>query len=378
VLKWGGGGYLHAFTLVELLVVIAIIGILIALLLPAVQAAREEARRMQCTNHMKQWALACHNHHDARKILPPMFSGNKNPGTAVRWSAHYCLLPYMEQTALYDAVSERGAPWHNDPNVPAGNPNDIIAQNISTLRCPSDSFGTSHATVQFQGVHHFHQAVTNIMVNRGDTTVANPSSPGGENHAPTRGVFYFEEQRGFSFMQDGTSNTFLISESVVPSGMGTNEIRGGIAQFINFASIDVAHWTHNPGPCMGIPKSGNSFLVGSGSPVEAHPEWRNARFLDGLPIYSGFCTVLPPNAVACAFNFGGGFAESPNGFISPNSNHTGGVNTARVDGSVSFASDSVDTGGLPASRQGMYLTGPSPYGVWGAMGTPQGGESRSL
>jgi len=70
--------------------------------------------------------------------------------------------------------------------------------------------------------------------------------------------------------------------------------------------------------------------------------------------------------------------ESDNGFYTANSNHTGGVNVARLDGSVNFVSNSVDTNGLPAAQMGRFLQGASPYGVWGAMGTPQGGESRSL
>ncbi|MGL4593821.1 MAG: DUF1559 domain-containing protein [Thermoguttaceae bacterium] len=90
---------LRAFTLVELLVVIAIIGVLIALLLPAVQAARESARRMQCTNHIKQWGLAVQTHHDARNALPPFFYDNK------RGSTFISLLPYCEQTQLYDLIA---------------------------------------------------------------------------------------------------------------------------------------------------------------------------------------------------------------------------------------------------------------------------------
>jgi len=88
--------YKNAFTLVELLVVIAIIGMLIALLLPAVQAAREAARRMQCTNHLKQIGLAVHNHHDSQTALPPVVINFSRP------SIHMFLLPYLEQTALHD------------------------------------------------------------------------------------------------------------------------------------------------------------------------------------------------------------------------------------------------------------------------------------
>jgi len=97
--KLGGGGNLRAFTLVELLVVIAIIGILIALLLPAVQAAREAARRMQCTNHLKQIGLAIHNFHDSQRGLPPLLID----GARVSF---FCLIyPYIEQQALYDMLS---------------------------------------------------------------------------------------------------------------------------------------------------------------------------------------------------------------------------------------------------------------------------------
>ena len=96
--KMGGGGNVRAFTLVELLVVIAIIGILIALLLPAVQAAREAARRMQCTNNLKQMGLAVHNFHDSRRSLPPAMIA------AYRLSIFPLLFPYMEQQQTYDSI----------------------------------------------------------------------------------------------------------------------------------------------------------------------------------------------------------------------------------------------------------------------------------
>jgi len=115
-IKMGGVGNASAFTLVELLVVIAIIGILIALLLPAVQAAREAARRMQCTNHLKQMGLAVHNFHDSMKGLPPAAIGGRfgvdgdqdrscNAGAV--FSAFALMLPYLEQSALGEIVSER-------------------------------------------------------------------------------------------------------------------------------------------------------------------------------------------------------------------------------------------------------------------------------
>ena len=96
--KIGGGGGLGGFTLVELLVVIAIIGVLIALLLPAIQAAREAARRMQCTNNLKQFGIAIHNFHDATKNLPPSYIGYQ------RTTFFFVILPFMEQQAVYDAL----------------------------------------------------------------------------------------------------------------------------------------------------------------------------------------------------------------------------------------------------------------------------------
>ncbi|MCL2623191.1 MAG: DUF1559 domain-containing protein [Planctomycetaceae bacterium] len=135
------------FTLVELLVVIAIIGILIALLLPAVQAAREAARRMQCSNHLKQMGLAIHNFHDAMKGLPPSNLGDNNRMTF--WALIY---PYMEQQALYNIIGERRYanmpdvtfnPWWRD-NLNAEERSSFGS--VSTYRCPSRRGGGSAIT----------------------------------------------------------------------------------------------------------------------------------------------------------------------------------------------------------------------------------------
>ncbi|MCL2711297.1 MAG: DUF1559 domain-containing protein [Planctomycetaceae bacterium] len=336
---------------------------LIALLLPAVQAAREAARRMQCSNHMKQWALAAHNHHDVYNVVPRMKTRSRHTSSQLRFSAHYAVLPFMEQSALYESISELSEPW-----TPVNAAEDhVLARNVPTLRCPSDTYGTRPAYPAANRPN----AVANISVCRGDTTVHNSDLayvyPSEGAVITQRGMFFFDHDKGLAYASDGTSNTLLISETVVPPNIGSRQIRGGIAVR---GDIEGGNWTHRMTPCVNTPRSGNAF-TDAVTPVS---EWRNGRYLDGRPIYSSFSTIMPPNSPACAI----WQSDRIYGSLTPNSNHTGGVNAARVDGSVSFIADSVDTGGLPDARQGQFLTGASPYGVWGAMGTPQGGEARSL
>ncbi|MDR0871478.1 MAG: DUF1559 domain-containing protein, partial [Planctomycetaceae bacterium] len=136
-----------AFTLVELLVVIAIIGVLIALLLPAVQAAREAARRMQCQNKLKQLILAVHNYHDSAKSLPAGLAGpygTVNAVSAGRWSGFIALLPSIEQSALYDRIMSvdcRMDAWGgsslSDMSSYGGKDNPRTAQ-PDTFICPSN------------------------------------------------------------------------------------------------------------------------------------------------------------------------------------------------------------------------------------------------
>ncbi|MDR1959337.1 MAG: DUF1559 domain-containing protein, partial [Planctomycetaceae bacterium] len=210
-----------AFTLVELLVVIAIIGILIALLLPAVQAAREAARRMQCTNHLKQFALAAHNYHDSLATFPPL--GVPSPGgncQHLSWSV--MILPYLEQQAVTEMIASGGtaASVNGTQNYTPGRAADPWDDNYKPYQtrfaarfCPSDANASVPArTGGYTGGISY-------RVCSGDcTTNLNIGIP---KWSETRGVFQFGNGRNMSKITDGTSNTMMFGESLTSPEGGT-------------------------------------------------------------------------------------------------------------------------------------------------------------
>jgi len=202
----------NGFTLVELLVVIAIIGILIALLLPAVQAAREAARRMNCTNNLKQIGLALHMHHDTNNCLPAGWTAYSAMGskTAVPkgvpgWSWATMSLPFMEQGVVYDETLDINLAINAGDN-PAG-----AKTIINTFRCPSDTgkdtstvAGVEVATSNYVGV--FGQVLNSDL----STFWSRLSSSTGQ--AKWNGAFYHNSQTRFRDIRDGLSHTLVVGE----------------------------------------------------------------------------------------------------------------------------------------------------------------------
>ena len=241
----------HGFTLVELLVVIAIIGVLIALLLPAVQAAREAARRAQCTNHLKQIGIAVHNFHDTHKALPPSCVGapggglTDNEGGRVRANFFVHILPYLEKQPLYDIVKS----WSDDfvdhlDNAgfwSHANMTDEIRQSfiIAFYRCPSRRNNSTFLPASAEDDTSTSWGVGGTSGPQGDyafVSCANTGVPPGywDNYTPYWADFMtgpfrvgvvtnsappvnddvrtWRPRDSFSWLADGTSNQILVGE----------------------------------------------------------------------------------------------------------------------------------------------------------------------
>ena len=205
----------RAFTLVELLVVIAIIGVLIALLLPAVQQAREAARRMQCTNKLKQLGLALHNHHDTYGTFPPGVRFTPEPNfSATDWcSAHgvegvrepwtVAILPYLEQTALYDRF-DVDARFTSTSNV-AGTTtnNDLFKLNNPAYQCPSSPAARPDwNSISYYGVQ-----------GGGPAAEESCSTQSGQRAFYRNGALHLNSKTGFRDLTDGSSNIYLVGET---------------------------------------------------------------------------------------------------------------------------------------------------------------------
>ncbi|MDR1964325.1 MAG: DUF1559 domain-containing protein [Planctomycetaceae bacterium] len=357
----------QAFTLVELLVVIAIIGVLIALLLPAVQAAREAARRMTCSDHLKQFSLALHNYHDTQQSLPAAESRQKfTTSTGAThwvdsmWSAQFRIMPFMELQPQYDGVISfippstmtlngwTPGPWLSDFTSVRGQ--------IAVYKCPSDS-GTYAPSDQ--------QSYCNFQICRGDV-------PGNPN---IRSLFAKDTYHGMEFASDGTSNTVVFSESAIVPDNITNIVKGGIVR----TSDTIGGSTKPRDDCEAIRLSTNKniFDTSHAKYVGTKANTHGRTFMDGRPQRVSFNSILPPNSASCVTEGTNSGHESNPAIYSVNSYHSGGVNIGLLDGSVRFISDTINCGDQNATFTGTN-GGESPYGVWGALGTPSGGESTSF
>lgn len=338
------------FTLVELLVVIAIIGILVALLLPAVQAAREAARRMSCGNNLKQLALACHNYHDTYKALNPMRTGTDgapsndyNPAAPNNpidndqcISGWVSLLNFYEQGPLYNQVSSQNfgpVPWDGD--YPPWR------TQIPTLLCPSD------------GVARMDTGSSSYRFSLGTTVLDNHDGHGQDWNQPSTGMFTalttWTRARtwGLKDVKDGLSNTIALAER----RMGNRDQRNDIAHVANFIPAMRANSNNKT-------KAGYKALVDSclttttqyggkkyndtGVQIEAQGsgggQFPGDRWADGRPYFASFNTLVPPNGPSCQEDQG----DWNWMMMAASSRHPGVVQAALGDGSVRAISETID------------------------------------
>ncbi len=314
----------RGFTLVELLVVIAIIGILIALLLPAVQAAREAARRTDCTNKLKQLQLALHNYHDVHKTLPlaAVWPGSGNGSSNFRdsrWGATWVtqLLPFIEQTPLYSQYNF---------NLPSGDPvNTLVTSvNLSVLLCPSGA-PVSPPAVQPNGRPGTYAKGNYAASTGGRVTNQNSGYCGWEGApGPWAGPFCWRNSprnTNWADCHDGLSNTVYLTELLTWTSDGDSRGCWGLIGGATFGKQAL---------CINNDDAANLALI-------LTPNARSdldLRLRDGV-IHCDNNAVYP---YACVDTSSDGDA----GGVGPRSMHPGGVNCALGDGSVRFVGETVD------------------------------------
>ncbi|TWU41817.1 DUF1559 domain-containing protein [Novipirellula artificiosorum] len=215
----------HGFTLVELLVVISIIGVLVGLLLPAVQSARAAARRMSCSNNSKQFALAIHNYHSAFNTFPSGSIVSDRNGYS--WGMISQLLPFMEQTAKFETLDfSKGRCGQQIKNLQAIGATDPSSQPISILLCPSDVNSNRSllsgptGPLPLSGDCGVLYPVNYLGMSGSNDSDISGTYGGCGGMRDGNGIFFDESQKGFRDVLDGTSTTLLFGERNMPEDLG--------------------------------------------------------------------------------------------------------------------------------------------------------------
>jgi prepilin-type N-terminal cleavage/methylation domain-containing protein/prepilin-type processing-associated H-X9-DG protein len=305
----------RAFTLIELLVVIAIIGVLVGLLLPAVQKVRDAAARAACQNSLKQIALALHNYHDANQVLP---AGTVSANLSASLQAYYGpwsglsyttwmipILPYMEQDAIYAAWARFPAGSTASVN---GGPDHPLAQPIKVLVCPSDPLPTTGVYMFTAPSTSNPQGVWKGLTSYGGNCGTQPA-PSYPTPLIKDGIFHYNTKTQINDIKDGTSNTILAGEQSHYDPLWATFMSNQAPTYWDLA-------------CYAMWGAGNQGT------------WRQAIVPINWQLPSSVAPTPPTGAVYTDLNWKRRMAYG--------SQHPGGCNMAFCDGSVKFVSDRLD------------------------------------
>ncbi|WP_430454683.1 DUF1559 domain-containing protein [Rhodopirellula europaea] len=330
----------RGFTLVELLVVIAIIGVLVGLLLPAVQSAREAARRMQCSNNLKQITLAMHNYESTHRKIPANYTNGTS--TAGNFSVFAQMAPFYEQGNMLDMI-------HFDRPLHVGccpgqlvTPHDTAAKTaMPMLTCPSEDHDRTYfvTTLSGSGPTQAYSA-TNYGMNFG-TGVGTLY----DSRRTTDGILWINSNVGFESILDGLSNTAAFAEHLLglseqaPAEPTEPHLRKRVMMNVTCAFISRSMPPTTPGfTGFFLPEDPNemeAYVRGSG----LHRGWaghRGAGWINGREYWTGYSHYHPPQSLIPDMGSCGW------GVFGTRSNHPGGVHVARCDGSVGFITESID------------------------------------
>ncbi|MEM9827006.1 MAG: DUF1559 domain-containing protein [Planctomycetota bacterium] len=410
----------RGFTLLELIIVLGTIGILVGMLLPAVQACREAARRMSCSNNLAQVVIACREYHATHQMLPPQgtgtFSDRNDPATTnqLRLSFLVAILPQLGQVPAWEMLSQPAPVFKpedigmgfsmlplNGPSQMGPKPKPIAICpamgpapddlsyplwqfEVATLRCPSDP-GTGAPGM---GRTNYAACIGDAMVGLGqgywvyDGTAKQWNDSGKAIVDVTgRGAFVPRSVVTLEQIVDGQSQTILLGE--IRTDLGDNNGRTIPVLDCGMTAKRMADIPNESMDLRSDPTMARQFLDPErplfwdfSSPVQraAPEEARGFRWADFQPIMTSFNTILPPNQEVALI----GNARSA-GVLPPSSWHPGGCHIALVDGSVRFMTDSTQCGDSTAApihpeQAGASREQESPYGLWGALGTKAGHE----
>ncbi len=328
----------RGFTLIELLVVIAIIGVLISLLLPAVQSAREAARRVQCTNNLKQLGLALHSYHDSAGRFPfggivlaanhpYVLSGFTRQGH-FRWSTLAQLTPFLEKSTVFNAIN-LALPILDGASV-------IMPQNSTTnntivaeFLCPSDSRGRCLPDY----------AASNYMASTGDGVRGNGFGVANPAFGEPNGVFFFNSSVSLAQVTDGTGYTAFVSESLIGDGSASGTRSSPVDPAMVAVQVSGGSPVYTPLSDAECAAASSTFYR------------RNSAWVQGSYQHALYSHYLTPNSKTLDC-----YRQQYHGWKAPRSRHAGGVNVLFGDGTVRFVKDTV-----------------SPP-TWRALGSKDGGE----